>query len=178
MNNACLRSLIAVGAVVSLAGCASTGPDVRVDQLESGLPDCKTFAWHSSSGDAASFSEQRVRIAVQQELEKKGYAIAAENPVCKIAYHLTTREIPKPKPSVGVGVGGGSRGVGGGIGVSLPVGRKNGYTGTFTLDVIDASRNAQVWSGSVDVEVAEAELTDDEARKLAAIVLKRYPDAR
>jgi hypothetical protein len=177
MSKSKVRLFLALG-VAAVAGCAATGPDVRVDQIESGPPECKTFAWHAASGDAASFSEQRVRAAVQQQLEKKGYAIAAENPACRIAFHLSTRELPKPKPSVGVGVGGGSRGVGGGIGVSLPIGRKSGYAGTFTLDVIDASQNAQVWSGSIDVELAEAELTEEEARKFVEAVLGQYPNAK
>jgi hypothetical protein len=85
--------------------------------------------------------------------------------------------LPKAKPGVGVGVGGGSGGVGGGIGISLPVGRKSGFAGTFVLDVIDSSKNAQVWSGSVDAELAAAELSDREASALAEEVLSAYPDS-
>lgn len=168
---------ISMFVLASLAGCASPSARVRVDQAEGGLPDCRTFAWHAISGDAASLSDQRVKAAVMAALEAKGYEQATENPDCRIAYHMTTREIPKAKPSVGVGVGGGSRGVGGGIGVSLPVGRRAAYTGTFTLDVIDASKNAQVWSGSIDVELAEAELSEQDAHELAKEVLGAFPNA-
>ncbi len=87
-----------------------------------------------------------VKAAVLAQLEAKGCEQAADKPECRIAYHMTTREIPKAKPSVGVGVGGGSRGMGGGIGVSVPIGRRPAFTGTFTLDVIDAAKNAQVWA--------------------------------
>ncbi len=165
-------------ALAVLAGCAAPGSRVRVDQVEGGLPACRTFGWQAISGDATSLSDQRVRAAVLTQLEAKGYQQAAENPECRIAYHMTTREIPKPKPSVGVGVGGGSRGMGGGIGVSLPIGRRPGFTGTFTLDVIDAAKNAQVWSGSVDAELENADLTDDEAQRLAQEVLAQFPDAK
>lgn len=165
-------------ALAVLAGCASPPARVRVDQAEGGLPACHTFAWHAISGDAASLSDQRVKTAVLSQLKAKGYEEAAEKPDCRIAYHMTTREIPKAKPSVGVGVGGGSGGLGGGIGVSLPVGKRPGFTGTFTLDVIDASKNEQVWSGAIDAELANAELTDEEARELAEEVLAAYPDAR
>lgn len=175
-----LCSCIATSALVLtvLAGCAAPSPRVRVDQAEGGLPACRTFGWQAISGDAASLGDQRVKAAVMAELEKKGFEQAAENPDCRIAYHMTTRELPKAKPSVGVGVGGGSRGVGGGIGVSLPIGRRAGFTGTFTLDVIDAAKNAQVWSGAMDVELAQAELSDEEARQLAEEVLSAYPDAK
>lgn len=164
-------------ALAVLVGCASPSPRVRVDKAEGGLPACRTFAWQAISGDAASLSDQRVKAAVMAQLEEKGFQQVPENPDCRIAYHMTTRELPKAKPSVGVGVGGGSRGVGGGIGVSLPVGRRAGYTGTFTLDVIDAAKNAQVWSGAMDVELAQAELSDEEARQLAEEVLSAYPNA-
>jgi hypothetical protein len=151
---------------------------VRVDQAEGPLPNCRTFAWHAIPGDAASFADQRVKAAVMAQLESKGYKEAPEKPDCKIAYQLTTREIPKSKPSVGVGVGGGSRGVGGGIGVSLPVGGKRGFAGTFTLDVIDANKNAQIWKGSIDTDLKDAEISDAEAQRLAEQVLGAYPNAQ
>jgi hypothetical protein len=35
-----------------------------------------------------------------------------------------------------------------------------------------------VWSGSIDAELAEAELTDEEAQQLVEAVLSAYPDAK
>lgn len=166
----CLSSL--------LIACATSTEQVRVDQAEGGLPACRTFAWHATPGDAASFTDQRVRTAVMQQLKTKGYQEVDDKADCRIAYRLTTREIPKTKPGVGVGVGGGSRGVGGGIGVTLPIGRKSGFTGTFTLDVIDAAKNAQVWSGSLDTELEGSEVTEAEAADLAEQVLGRYPNSK
>jgi hypothetical protein len=165
-------------AAIVLAACASRASQVRVDQAAGGLPNCRTFAWHAAPGDTASFSDQRVKAAVMSELKSKGYEESADKADCKIAYHLTTREIPKAKPGVGVGVGGGSGGVGGGIGISLPIGKKSGFTGTFTLDVIDAAKNAQVWSGAIDAELATADISDEEAGALANDVLSAYPDKK
>ena len=172
------NAYVAISLAALFAGCAAPASKVRVDQAEGGLPNCQTFAWHAVSGDAASLADQRVRAAVLEELKAKGYAENAEKPDCRITYHLATREIPKSKPGVGVGVGGGSGGVGGGIGISLPIGRKDGYTGTFTLDVIDGAKNAQVWSGSTDVEIESAEITDRDAVSLAKDVLQAYPDRK
>jgi hypothetical protein len=112
------------------------------------------------------------------KLKDKGYEEVADKADCRIAYHLATREIPKSKPGVGVGVGGGSGGIGGGIGVSLPIGRKSGFTGTFTLDVIDNAKNAQVWSGALDTELAATDVSDNEAKMLADEVLSAYPDPK
>jgi hypothetical protein len=174
--NPLLGPIVLAGFMALLAACATPETRVRVQQAEEGLPNCNSFAWHAAPGDVVSLTDQRVRAAVTAQLEAKGYAVA-EHADCRIAYMLTTREIPKAKPGVGVGVGGGSRGVGGGIGISLPVGGRSGHAATFTLDVIDAAKNAQVWSGSIEVELDGAEPTDEEARKLAERVLSVYPDA-
>jgi hypothetical protein len=160
----------------TLAACATSSSPVRVDQAESGPPACHGFQWSSPSQDAASFTEQRVRDAALATLEKKGYAIA-ENADCRISYVFSASERAKPKPSVGVGAGGGSHGVGGGIGVSIPIGDRDKYAGTFTIDVIDTAKNAQVWSGSLDASFAGPEMTDEEAKRVVEAVLAKFPDA-
>jgi Domain of unknown function (DUF4136) len=172
------NAVVAAFVTVMLSACATTsGSDVRVDTIEGQLPRCQTFAWNAApSGDAASLNDQRVRNAAMQTLREKGYTEAADKPDCRIAYQLTTHEVAAPKPSVGVGMGGGSGGVGGGIGVSLPIGKRKGSSGTFTLDVIDANKNAQVWSGSIDAGFRSPELSDEEARAAVAKVLAKYPD--
>lgn len=170
-----MRLVVSVIAVIA-AGCAAQTSKVRVDTAETGLPQCQTFAWNPISGDAASLTDQRVRNEVMQTLQAKGYTESADKPDCRIAYHLSTQEIPKSKPRVGVGMGGGSGGLGGGIGVSLPIGKNKGQTGTFTLDVIDAAKNAQVWSGSIDAAFDSAELSDAEAKAVVEKVLAEFPD--
>lgn len=169
------RKAASILVAVAIAGCASPPAQVRVDQAESGLPNCQTFAWHNVSGDATSLTDQRVRAAVMGQLNAKGYTENVDKPDCRIAYRLATREIPKAKPGVGVGVGGGSGGMRGGVGISLPIGHKSGHLGTFTLDVIDAAKNAQVWSGSIDADLAQAEISDEEAQSLVKDVLAQYP---
>ena len=163
-----------------LAGCASMQPrsPVRVDMAEGGLPSCQSFAWNPTPQQPASFTEQRVQREVMAKLKEKGYSESKDKANCKITYVLEVHEVPRSKPSVGVGAGGGSGGIGGGIGVSLPIGKRNQQSGTFTIDVIDAAKNAQVWSGSIDASFAKAELNDDEAREVVAKVLERFPDRK
>jgi hypothetical protein len=160
-----------------LAGCTATAPSkVRVDMAETGLPKCQTFEWLPTPQQPASFTEQRVKGEVMSQLEQKGYTQVTEKGDCRVTYVLDVHERPKNKPSVGVGAGGGSGGIGGGIGVSLPIGKKNEQAGTFTLDIVDAAKNAQVWSGSLDASFVKAELNEDEAREVVAKVLEKYPD--
>jgi hypothetical protein len=163
-------------AAVTLAGCATSSSPVRVDQAESGPPACHGFQWSSPSTDAASFTEQRVRDAALATLKENGYTIS-DNADCRISYVFSASERAKPKPSVGVGAGGGSGGVGGGIGVSIPVGHRDKYSGTFTIDVIDTARNAQVWSGSLDADFSGPEMTDEEAKRVVETVLDKFPNA-
>lgn len=176
MKTALMSSGLVLGAAV-LAGCAMTQPSpVRVDVAETGLPNCKTFQWLPTPQQPASFTEQRVKSEVMAKLKDKGYTEATDKADCRITYVLEVHERPKNKPSVGVGAGGGSGGIGGGIGISLPIGKKNEQAGTFAIDVVDAAKNAQVWSGSLDASFAKAELTEDEAREVVAKVLERFPD--
>ena len=163
-----------------LAGCASMQPrsPVRVDMAESGVPNCKAFAWSPTPQQPASLTEQRMQREIMARLKEKGYSESQDKVDCRVTYVLEVHEVPRSKPSVGVGAGGGSGGIGGGIGVNLPIGKRNQQAGTFTIDVIDASRNAQVWSGALDASFAKAELNEDEVREVVAKVLERFPDRK
>lgn len=163
-------------ALLCACTAALAASKVRVDKAEGGLPQCQTFSWIATPGDATSLTEQRVKAEVMKALQDKGYTEVADKPDCRIAYHFAaSAEQRKSGPSVGVGAGGGSGGLGGGIGINLPIGRKK-TPGTFTLDVVDASRNAQVWSGSLDTETKSAELSAGEAKSIVAKILDEYPD--
>ena len=170
---------LAAGAAL-LAGCASMQPrsPVRVDMAESGVPSCKTFAWNPTPQQPASLTEQRMQREIMAKLKEKGYSESKDKADCRVTYVLEVHEVPRSKPSVGVGAGGGSGGIGGGIGVNLPIGKRNQQAGTFTIDVIDASKNAQVWSGALDASFAKAELSEDEVREVVAKVLERFPDRK
>lgn len=168
---------LALFVLAALAGCAAAPSKVRVDRAEGvDMARCQSFGWQPVTQDAASLTEQRVRAAVMRQLEAKGYKQASDKPDCRITYVLGVQERPRQKPRVGVGASGGSGGVGGGIGVSIPVGKRDAFGGTFTLDVIDVAANAQIWSGSLDATFAGAELSEQEADAVVAEILSKLPD--
>ncbi|HKE92930.1 MAG TPA: DUF4136 domain-containing protein, partial [Povalibacter sp.] len=104
-------SVFPVLTAAALAACAAPSSQVRVDSIEGALPQCQNFAWNPApSGEATSLTDQRVRSAVMQTLQTKGYSEATEKPDCRIAYHLNTQRTEAGKPRVGVGMGGGSYG--------------------------------------------------------------------
>lgn len=176
MKTAVTFSGLAIG-VVLLAGCTATAPSrVRVDMAEGGLPGCQSFEWLPTPQQPASFTEQRVKSAVMAQIKEKGYTEVTEKGDCRITYLLDVHETPANKPRIGVGGGGGSGGIGGGIGISLPIGKRKDQIGTFTIDIVDAAKNAQVWSGSIDASFMKAELNEDEASEVVARVLEQYPN--
>lgn len=177
MNERPLFVFLVLGAAM-LAGCAATTSDVRVQKADVDLQMCRTFDWLPVSNGVASFTEQRLRAEVLRQLEAKGYTQASEAPDCRVTYVLSANERAKRKPSVGVGVGGGSGGIGGGIGVGIPVGKTAEYEAEFTIDVVDAAKKAQIWSGSVDAALAAPEPTPEEASDLVRVVLDKFPDAK
>lgn len=179
-NSRWLSSSLLLGATLLgstlLAGCTATAPSrVRVDMAEGGLPNCKTFEWLPTPQQPATLTEQRVKSQVMATLKEKGYTEVTEKADCRVTYMLDVHERPANKPSVGVGAGGGSGGIGGGIGVSLPIGKRKEQAGTFVIDIVDAAKNAQVWSGAVDASFLKAEPSDDEIREIVAKVLQQYP---
>ena len=175
MTNRILITSMAA-ALVALSGCATQSSAVRVDKADADLTMCRTFDWHSASADAASFSEQRVRAAALKQLETKGYTLSTEKPDCRIAYLLPTQDTQKRKPTIGVGVGGGSGGVRGGIGVGVPIGSQKEQIGTLTLDIVDVAKNAQIWSGSMDVGLHGQEISEEEANQAVGLILAEFPD--
>gem|GEM_PF-687129 len=175
--NRAMRRLCGLLFVAALVGCAASSP-VRVDQADGvDLSRCRTFAWQAPTSEVESFTDRRVRQEVLAELERKGYTIA-QTADCRITYVFAAHERPQDKPQIGVGAGGGSRGVGGGIGISIPIGKSDRFGGVLTLDVIDAEKNAQIWSGTVEASVSERELSDEDARKLVKEILARFPDRK
>lgn len=175
LHSAVLGSSLLVLAATSCLAAATTSK-VRVDKAEGELPQCESFVWLAAPGDAVSLTEQRVKAEAMRQLAAKGYTELNDNAACKITFHFSaSAEQKKSGPKIGIGVGGGSGGIGGGIGLGLPIGKKT-QPGTFTLDVIDAARNAQVWSGTVDTKSAAAELSEAEAKEIVQKVLEKYPD--
>lgn len=172
------RFVTLVLGAATLAACTATTSNVRVDQADVDPQTCRTFDWLPASNGVASFTEQRLRAEVLRQLEAKGYAQASEAPDCRVTYILSANERSKRKPSIGVGVGGGSGGIGGGIGVGIPVGKSAEYEAEFTIDVVDAAKKAQIWSGSVDAALAAPEPTPEEAADLVRVVLAKFPDAK
>jgi hypothetical protein len=78
--------------------------------------------------------------------------------------------------SIGIGAGGGSGNVGGGVGLSIPVGKRTENVALMTIDIVDAKRNAQVWTGSTEERIKGDNASDEAVNAMVGKILARFPN--
>jgi hypothetical protein len=191
MNATKVNTSLALTLLMLLVACA-TPPKVRVDKDSStNFASYKTFAWlgvrnsppaataapgHPITPEGNSIAENRVRNAVIEVLQAKGYVLTNGNPDFRVSYALNVYEKHKDSGMrIGLGAGGGGGNMSGGVGVSVPVGKATDTMGTMTIDIIDATRNAQVWTGAYEQKIGKDALTDEDAKKIVSTILARFP---
>jgi hypothetical protein len=166
-----------------LSACASS-PKVHVDQdSHVSFANYRTFAWLEAkpveaNGEAPALTlvDQRVRAALLTAVQSKGYVFDQAHADVRVSYTLNVYERPKQSGmSLGLGAGGGSGNVGGGVGVSLPLGKRNEMVAALTVNVIDSTRNEQVWVGASEVVLKGKEATDADIQTLTDRIMAKYP---
>jgi hypothetical protein len=188
---------LAIAAIVILASCA-TEPKVRVDKDASvNFANYKTFAWLAPQKvvpreeakpvpskeppkvkppETNSLVENRVRDAVTAALQAKGFTLSEAQPDFRVSYVLNAYEKPKDSGMrIGLGAGGSSGNVGGGVGLSIPIGKRTNMMGAMTIDIVDAARNAQVWTGSYEDKIDGDVISDAAVQRLVNTILSRFP---
>jgi hypothetical protein len=149
-----LRPWLVLVAVVG-AGCAST-PDVHVQQIGTGV-SCPSIGPFPAPADAppATIIDQRLGGEILRWLAAAGFDTAVASPACWVR-HATVQSVAlAPSSGVSVGVGGGSWGrsggsVGLGVGITLPVGAASHRDLALTIEIVDAAKRQQVWTGTLD----------------------------
>jgi hypothetical protein len=120
--------------------------------------------------------ENRVHNAVIAALQAQGYSLNEASPDFRVSYSLNVYEKQKDSGMrIGLGAGGGGGNMSGGVGVSIPVGATKNTMGTMTIDIVDAARNAQVWTGTYERKVESEGLSDETANKIVTTILSRFP---
>jgi hypothetical protein len=183
-----------VVATLLFTACASP-PKVRVDKDSStNFAGYKTFGWLATQktpsatepkpipgqepapAQVNTLLENRVHHAVVAALQAKGYSLNEANPDFRVSYSLNVYEKHKDSGMrIGVGAGGGGGNMSGGVGMSIPVGKTKDTMGTMTIDIVDAARNAQVWTGTYEQTVESEGLSDASANKIVTTILARFP---
>jgi hypothetical protein len=167
--------------VAALAGCTTT-PDVVVQQIDTGV-FCASIGWFpqaDTAGPPATIVDQRIRTEILRALDAAGRDTGAAAPACWVRHFAVARvpEAPSTGVSVGIGGGGGSGGwsvSGIGIGFTLPIASYARGKVALTIDLVDAARRQQVWSGTLEDALPLTPTDEDIARAVAAILAKMPP---
>jgi hypothetical protein len=161
-----------------LASCSSA-PKVRVDKdSHADFASYKTFSWQEPADPrrTSTLVGQRVKDAIISALQSKGQQLSEAQADVRVSYVLNVYERPKQSGMrIGFGVGGGGPNGGAAVGASVPVGKNTEIAAAMTIDIIDAKRNAQVWTGSYETIVTHLDITDTEANTLVSTILAKYP---
>src|SRR5215831_4712383 len=140
-----------VTVLLALLASCSSAPKVRVDKdSHTDFGAYKTFSWQEPVDPrrTSTLVGQRVKDAIIAALQSKGQQLSEAQADLRVSYVLNVYERPKQSGMrIGFGVGGGGANGGAAVGASVPVGKHSEVAAAMTIDIIDAKRNAQVWTG-------------------------------
>jgi hypothetical protein len=182
---------IYVGIAALLAGCS--GISVNQDfQPGTDFAPYQEYAWMTNQRPPAGndqqssqLLDQRIRSAVESELQTKGYRlVAADQADFFVGYQLLFEdEVSYQTVNDYWGPGWGYGGYyGAGVGTVSSRTTQTTYTnGTFVLDFFDAASRNLVWRGSAEGRVHETnnpEERQQRANDVATAVLNQFPPDR
>lgn len=165
----CIRTLLAAGALVLLAGCSS--PVVHYDyDSHAAFASFHRFAWQVFPGEGTGVFDNpivnaRVKRAVEVELNAKGFTRAdAGHPDFLVTYYPVGEGSRSRQMHLGLGMGLGPLG----FDLGAPVGGRPEAMGGIVLEVQDSRTRTMVWKATADgalqasdsPEEAEAEVKD------------------
>jgi hypothetical protein len=161
------------------AGCATPPPETAsMRDPAVNFANFKTFGWAagaSATDQPVQLLDQNIRAAITTELNRRGYVVATGSPDLRIAYETATASKIKNNPvRIGVGMGSWGGNVGGSVGVGSPS-VKNYQEGSLVIHAIDATRNAEVWQGSVSGELGKGSVAQAAITQAVARAMKDFP---
>ena len=164
-----------------LAACASPPPqpesmrDPAVD-----FSKFHTFGWSDAAAvdgnnPPVQLLDKNIRAAIANELMRRGYVEATENPDLRIAYQTASADKIENNPvRVGVGVGSWGGNVGGSIGVGSPSVR-NYREGSLVIHAIDRTQNAEVWQGRIAGKISQGSVEAAAVQRAVSAAMRDFP---
>jgi hypothetical protein len=158
LSGAPIRMLIAGVLAMSIAACASTpntysraAPDVDFSRFS-------TFGFYDSlstnNGDYESMETNFLKVAVAQQLDRRGFSYTDESPDLLVNFYIHTKEKVSSRSVPTAGAYYGYRDPFydpwidyGGIGYETRIDQHT--EGTLHIDVVSAQTNKLVWEGAV-----------------------------
>lgn len=173
-------------ATLMLAGCASTAY-IEKDKATD-FSKYKTFSWIDRKDDekkASDLTEQNIRMAVNQELEKNGWREVKKNPDVLVSYDVLVERNVKHEsspvytpPFSRLYYNPYTRRYGTIYYPSQFLGYENYETpvreGTLTITLIDAKTDKTVWQGWTTGEVNSRNLTSKEIQASVKSIFRKF----
>ncbi|QIX61380.1 DUF4136 domain-containing protein [Hymenobacter lutimineralis] len=176
-------ALAAVGLALLLgnAGCASSSRVGVSSDFDHGINfrAYKTWAWYPQQpvdvegGPAQgynSFLDQRIRKAVEIEMNKKGLTLTDKKPDVYVAYSAKVEDKQRLDPAFTSPYSYRWYSYG-----TMPT-RVNDYkAGTVIIDIVDANRKQLAWRGHGQAQVDQQSISEEEVYRIVGSVLGTYP---
>ena len=177
-----MRALPLSAALLSLAllgACRSYNVTYDYDVTAS-YSRYKTFDYYTSkkgTGGTTSLMDKRVRAAVENELQAKGFSMETKaDPDFLVTYYPIVQN-RKVRTTVRSGWGWGYRPFYGGVGVSSSQVR-NHKEGSIVIEIVDFKTNQMIWQGAADGALTGLENPEDANEvvpKAVRDILAKFP---
>jgi hypothetical protein len=147
-------AMLALASVLLLSACSSPPRVYSNEDPEAVFSTYKTYAFQDKLGtdrpEYTSLLSQYLKVAVQREMNARGYREVETNPDLLVNFYVTTKEKIRSTSTPAYGGYYGYR----------PYGTWGGYAGyettitqytegTLTIDVVEAKRDQLVWEGTL-----------------------------
>jgi hypothetical protein len=176
-----MQWVLMASVLAALVGCAGLDVDTDYDPSVD-FTKLKTYDWAPSQPDGTTdeLADKRLRVAVDNELGKRGYVLASDAPDFLVSAVVTTQTTTAGSVGVGASVGipvghGGTVSLGGGK--SKP---RMKTEGTLVLDFLDAKSRSLMWKGSATAAIKDVSPEEQQTRisRVVADVLAEFPPKR
>lgn len=136
----------------------------------------KTYDFYPDiASGLTELDDKRIQRITDSLLREKGFR-RFDEPDLLVNFYATEHS-EAPRSTIGVGIGGGGRNVGVGVSGGIPIGGRE-IVQKFTLDLIDAQKDALIWQGSLEGRYKEKSTPEIKEQHYLAVlrkILKEFP---
>ena len=173
--------LLTTLAIAALAACSSITTSADYDKAAN-FSQYKTYAWKDTDKKQNELVENRIKAAVDAQLQAKGLKKVDSNPDLWVVEHVRLSEQTQISTyDSGWGYGWGWRGYGGyGGGMSTTTVDKI-PVGNLIIDLVDAKDNQLKWRGTASKTLDPSASVDDKTKNVndaAAKMFAGYPPGK
>jgi len=168
-----VRLILVIAGVATLAACSSITTSADYDK-SANFSQYKTYAWKDTDQKQNELVENRIKAAVDSQLQAKGLHKVDSNPDLWVVEHVRLSEQTQINTyDSGWGYGYGWRGGYGGGGMSSTTVQKI-PVGNLIIDLVDAKENQLKWRGTASKTLDPSASVDKKTENVNEAVAKMF----